>query len=283
MTQLRRQMLEELERRNYSASTVRCYIRTVENFAQYFKSRPDRLGPEQIHQYQAHLFRDRKLAPNTVAQRVAALRFFYIKTLGREWNLDRAPYPKRPRRLPNILSSQQVARLINAADSTFHRMIVMTLYATGVRRLELTRLEIPDIDSERMVVHVRNGKGGKDRDVMLSKELLLVALRQYLRGLRRKPDRWLFPGGAWHAGTTRSRPVRSGTLAMTPPSGPASPNPPTPTFCVIALPHTCSKPGRTCAPSRCCSVIATWKRQLAICICRRGSSATSPALWTRSS
>ena len=199
MTQLRRQMLEELERRNYSASTVRAYIRTVENFAQYFKSRPDRLGPEQIRQYQAHLFRDRKLAANTVGQRVAALRFFYIKTLGREWNLDRAPYPKRPRRLPNILSTQQVARLINAADSAFHRMIVMTLYATGVRRLELTQLEIHDIDSERMVVHVRNGKGGKDRDVMLSEELL-VALRQYLRGLRRKPERWLFPGGAWHTG-----------------------------------------------------------------------------------
>ncbi len=199
MTQLRRQMLDELERRNYSASTVRAYIRTVENFAQYFKSRPDRLGPEQIRQYQAHLFRERKLAPNTVAQRVAALRFFYNRTLGQEWNLDRAPYPKRPRRLPNILSPQQVTRLINAADSAFHRMIVMTLYATGVRRLELTRLEIHDIDSERMVVHVRNGKGGKDRDVMLP-EPLLVTLRQYLRGLRRKPDQWLFPGGAWHTG-----------------------------------------------------------------------------------
>ena len=139
---------------------------------------------------------------------MAALRFFYIKTLGREWNLDRAPYPKRPRRLPNILSPQQVARLINAADSTFHRMIVMTLYATGVRRLELTRLKINDIDSERMVVHVRNGKGGKDRDVMLSEELL-AALRQYLRGLRCKPDQWLFPGGAWHTG---NYPISTGTV-----------------------------------------------------------------------
>jgi len=208
MTQLRRQMLEELERRNYSASTVRCYIRTVENFAQYFNSRPDRLGPEQIRQYQAHLFRDRKLAPNTVAQRVAALRFFYIRTLGQQWNLDRAPYPKRPRRLPSILSPQEVGRLIDAADSAFHRMIVMTLYATGVRRLELTRLEIADIDSERMLVHVRNGKGGTDRDVMLS-EQLLVALRQYLRGLRCKPDQWLFPGGAWHTG---NYPISTGTV-----------------------------------------------------------------------
>jgi site-specific recombinase XerD len=190
-------MLEELERRNYSANTVRSYIRSVEDLARYFKRRPDRLGPQHIRQYQAHLFRDRKLAANTVAQRVAALRFFYIRTLGQEWNLDRAPYPKRPRRLPNILSPQQVARLINAADSAFHRMIVMTLYATGVRRAELTQLRIQDIDSERMVVHVRGGKGRKDRDVMLS-EQLLVHLREHIRRLRRRPQQWLFPGGKWH-------------------------------------------------------------------------------------
>jgi len=197
MTRLRQQMLDELERRNYSASTVRAYIRTVEDLARYFKRRPDQLEPEHIRQYQAHLFRDRKLAANTVAQRVAALRFFYIRTLGQEWNLDRAPYPKRPRRPPNILSPQQVARLINAADSAFHRMIVMTLYATGVRRAELTQLRISDIDSERMVVHVRGGKGRKDRDVMLS-EQLLVHLREHMRRLRRRPKQWLFPGGKRH-------------------------------------------------------------------------------------
>ena len=197
MTQLRQQMLDELERRNYSANTIRTYVRTVEDLAGYFKRRPDRLGPEHIRQYQAHLFRDRKLAANTVAQRVAALRFFYIKTLGQEWNLDRAPYPKRPRRLPNILSPQEVARLINAASNRFYRTILMTLYATGVRRSELTHLRIQDIDSQRMVVHVRDGKGGKDRDVMLS-EQLLVNLREHIRRLRRRPEQWLFPGGKWH-------------------------------------------------------------------------------------
>jgi len=201
-------MLEELERRHYSANTVRSYIRAVEDLARYFRQRPDRLGPQHIRQYQAHLFRERKLAPNTVAQRVAALRFFYLKTLGQEWTLDRVPYPKRPRRLPHILSPQQVARLINAADSVFHRTILMTLYATGVRRRELTQLQIADIDSERMVVHVRHGKGGKDRDVMLS-EALLIALRQYVQGLRRKPARWLFPGGAWHTGND---PISTGTV-----------------------------------------------------------------------
>ena len=178
MTQLRRQMLEELERRNYSANTVRTYIRTVEDLARFFKRRPDRLGPEHIRQYQAHLFRDRKLAANTVAQRVAALRFFYIKTLGQEWNLDRAPYPKRPRRLPNILSPQEVARLIDAADSAFHRVILMTLYATGVRRLELTQLRIQDIDSERLDVEepqrrhpLRHGVGG---ELAIAKQVRLI-------------------------------------------------------------------------------------------------------------
>ena len=191
-------MLEELERRNYSANTFRCYIRAVEDFARYFKRRPDRLGPEPIRQYQAHLFRDRKLAANSVAQRLTGLWFFYFKTLRRSWDLSLTPYPKKPRRLPSILSQQEVAQLIDAAESMFHRMILMTLYATGVRRAELTRLQIHDIDSQRRAVHVRGGKGRKDRDVMLS-EQLLVALRQYVRGLRRRPKQWLFPGGSWHA------------------------------------------------------------------------------------
>ncbi len=197
MTRLRRQMLDELERRNYSANTIRCYIRAVEEFARYFKRPPDQLGLEEIRKHQAHLFRDRKLAANTVAQHLAGLRFFYVKTLGQAWNLTYTPYPKRPRSLPSILSVEEVAHLIDAADSMFHRMIVMTLYATGVRRAELTQLQLNDIDSERMVVHVRGGKGRKDRDVMLSPELL-VALREHVRGLRRKPKQWLFPGGKWH-------------------------------------------------------------------------------------
>ncbi len=197
MTHLRKKMLEELERRNYSASTVRCYLGVVEDFARYFQQAPDRLGPDQMRSYQAHLFRDCKLADNTVSQRLAALRFFYLKTLRRSWNLSLTPYPKRARRLPSILSQEEVARLIDCADSTFHRMLLMTLYATGVRRAELVRLQLSDIDSGRMVVHVRGGKGRKDRDVMLS-EQLLAALRQHWRGLRRQPTQWLFPGGRWH-------------------------------------------------------------------------------------
>ena len=203
MTHLRKRMLEELERRNYSANTIRVYVRAVEDFARYCKRRPDRLGPEHIRQYQAHLFRDRKLAANSVAQRLTGLRFFYFKTLSRSWDLSLTPYPKKPRRLPSILSQREVAQLIDAAESMFHRMILMTLYATGVRRAELTRLQIHDIDSERMAVHVRGGKGRKDRYVMLSEQLLVAAIKEKQRfgnarcgGMNRTEEsrRYLFSG-----------------------------------------------------------------------------------------
>ena len=168
MTRLRKTMLEELERRNFSQSTTRTYIRAVEDFARYFHRSPDQLGPEQIREYQAYLFTKRKLAPNTVTQRLAALRFFFIKTLRRPWIVAETPYPKKVFRLPAILSQEEVARLIDSADTPYHRVVLMTLYATGVRRAELTHLKLTDVDSERMVIHVQGGKGRKDRDVMLS-------------------------------------------------------------------------------------------------------------------
>src|SRR5712692_164460 len=168
MTRLRKMMLEELERRNYSEATTRCYIRTVEDFSRRFKRSPDCLGPEHIREYQAELFKKHKLSPGTVTQRLAALRFFYIKTLKKTWSIAETPYPKRAFHLPSILSREEVAQLIDAALTPYHRTLLMTLYATGVRRAELTHLKISDIDSKRMVIHVQGGKGRKDRDVMLS-------------------------------------------------------------------------------------------------------------------
>lgn len=195
MTHLRTLMIEELVRRNYSPGTHRSYIREVEEFAQYFNRPPDKLGLEHIRAFQAHLFRDRKLSPNSVNQHLAALRFFFVKTLHRPWNTTETPYPKRVIRLPQVLSQDEVAQLIDSAVFPFHRMVLMTLYATGVRRAELTRLRVHDIDSKRMVVRVRGGKGLKDREVMLS-VVLLDALREHWR--RYKPKEWLFPGGRWH-------------------------------------------------------------------------------------
>ena len=160
MTHLRKMMLEELQRRNYSEATTRCYIRTVEDFAKRFKRSPDRLGPEHIREYQAELFK-KKLSPGTITQRLAALRFFYIKTLKRSWSVAETPYPKQGFHLPTILSQEQVARLIDAAQTPYHRTLLMTLYATGVRRAELTHLRVSDIDSQRMVIHVRAARGAK--------------------------------------------------------------------------------------------------------------------------
>lgn len=191
MTRLRKLMLDELQRRNYAQNTVRSYIKAVEGFAQYFGKPPERLGPEHIREYQVHLFRDRKLAASTVEGRAAALRFLFVKTLRRPYLPDQIPFPKRGRRLPLVLSPEEVALLIDSAKNLMHRTILMTLYATGLRRAELCRLKVADIDSDRMMIHVHEGKGGRDRDVLLSPKLL-ETLREYWRWM--KPKTFLFPG-----------------------------------------------------------------------------------------
>ena len=209
MTHLRKLLLEELQRRNYSHETIRSYVHAVEDFARRFNCPPDRLGPQHIRQYQAELFQKRKLSSGTVGIRLAALRFFYTKTLRRNWSIADTPYPKRTHRLPTILSQEEVAQLIDAARTPCERILLMTLYATGVRRSELTHLKISDIDSQRMVVHIRDGKGREDRDVMLSPKLL-TALRTDWRFYHRQSSTWLFPSNyrkdrpidtktVWHA------------------------------------------------------------------------------------
>ena len=197
VTHLRKLTLDEIARRNYTESTTRAYLRIIEDFARYFHRSPDQLGPDQIREYTAHLFRDRKLSDNTVNQRVGALRFFYRKVLKRPWDGDDMPYPKKRIHLPVIWSPEEIASLIDAAPIPFYRTILMTLYATGVRRAECAALKLTDIDSARMVVHVQDGKGGRDRDIVLSPHLR-DELRAHYRRLVRKPAVWLFPGGRWH-------------------------------------------------------------------------------------
>jgi integrase/recombinase XerD len=199
VTHLRKMMLEELQHRNYSENTTRYYIRAVEDFSRRFNRSPDRLGPRHIREYQAELFQKRKLSPGTVANRLAALRFFYVKTLRKAWSIADTPYPKRALHFPSILSQEEVARLIDAALTPYRRILLMTLYATGVRNAELTHLKVSDIDSKRMVIHIQGGKGRKDRDVMLSLKLL-EELREHWRRLPRKPNVCLFPGNRWHNG-----------------------------------------------------------------------------------
>jgi len=193
VTHLRKTMLEELQRRNLSELTAECYLRAVEEFSRFHNRPPDQLGPEEIRQYQAHLFTDRKLDANTVCQHLSALRFFFIKTLKRRWTVEETPYPKRAIRLPDVLSREEVERLIDSADSPLHRVWLSTLYATGMRREELVQLKVENIDSPRMLIHIQQGKGKKDRDVMLSPRLL-EQLRGYWRSANPKPKTYLFSG-----------------------------------------------------------------------------------------
>jgi integrase/recombinase XerD len=191
VTHLKKMMLEELQRRNYSQNTTRSYLQIVRDFARHFKRPPDQLGPDEIRQYQVHLIQERKMGVRTVGHCTAALRFFFVKTLKRHYPVEEVPYPKQPRRLPIVLSQEEAVALINSAKNLYHRAMLTTLYSTGMRRAELCKLKVEDIDSKRMILHIRQGKGGKDRDVPLS-PVLLETLREYWRWMR--PRTYLFPG-----------------------------------------------------------------------------------------
>lgn len=191
MTQLRKRVLEELERRNYSKATARAYVGAIRRFAEYFHRSPERLGLEQVREYQLYMVQ-RGLRPNTVMIQMSALRFLFVKVLKRRYSRDDLPLPKSPRGpRPVVLSREEVARLIACASNLRHRTILMCLYSTGMRRSELCHLRTEDIDKERMVIRIRQGKGGKDREVPLSPKLL-EQLRTYYRSLKVKTG-WVFP------------------------------------------------------------------------------------------
>jgi integrase/recombinase XerD len=198
MTPLRQRMLDELQRRNYSPSTFRGYILAVKQFAEYFGKSPEKLGAEEVRSFQLHLLQVKKLKPQTVKMRIAALRFLYKKTLRRrDLDIDDLPFPKVPKKLPVVLSHEEVTRLIEAAPNLTYRTILMVLYGTGMRRAEVPRLKVGDIDSERMIVHIRQGKGGRDRDVPMSPKLL-EALRGHYR--RKRSNTYIFSSSAGHFG-----------------------------------------------------------------------------------
>ncbi len=191
MTHLRKMMLEELQRRNFAKTTVQYYLQAVEEFAAYFGKPPDQLNHDHLRQYPAHLLTERKLQPRTARLHVCALRFFFNKTLQRRLPPDDIPYPRAPRRLPVILSVEEVARLIDSARNLLDRTMIMVLYSTGMRNAEMRNLQVNDIDSKSMLIHIQHGKGGRDRFVPLSCKLL-ETLREYWRWM--KPKTWLFPG-----------------------------------------------------------------------------------------
>jgi integrase/recombinase XerD len=272
VTRLRKAMLEELQRRNLSRITTRIYLHSVEEFARYYNASPDRLGPEQIREYQAHLFTDRKLGAIAVGQQLSALRFFFVHTLKRPWMTEHLVVPKRPFRLPEVLSREEVERLIQSASSPLHRIWLLILYATGLRREELVRLKIADIDRGRMVIHIRQGKGRKDRDVMLSPRLL-QELRDYWRSANPRPKTYLFPGKGRHAHVDVPMTSKSvwdaAQQAATRAGLDKGVHPHTLRHCFATI---YSNPAQICARFNSCSAIPIRRRPAVICTCRSGIS-----------
>jgi site-specific recombinase XerD len=189
-------MIEDMQIRNLSERTRESYVDCVASFARYYGKSPEKLGWEEIRNYQLHLLQDKGFSPSYVNVHVCALKFLYRTTLRCDWRIDRVLFCKRETRLPVILSRNEVSRFLLSIENRMYQAILTTVYATGLRISEVTRLRVSDIDSERMTIRVNQGKGKKDRDVMLSPKLLHI-LREYWKQCRSKnidPDTWLFPG-----------------------------------------------------------------------------------------
>src|SRR5438477_8854930 len=181
MTPLRRCMIEDMQVRNFSPHTQSTYVLQVSLFARYFTKPPDQLGPEEIRSYQVYLTNEKKLAPGSLLIAVAALRFLYRVTLHKDWSVEAIiPAPKKPQKLPIVLSPEQVLHFLSCVASAKHRTILTTCYAAGLRVSEVIRLKPPEIDSQGMVIRIAQGKGQKDRYVILSPKLLEV-LRDWWR------------------------------------------------------------------------------------------------------
>ncbi len=192
MTPLRRRMLEDMQIRNFSENTQKSYLMQVSLFARHFKKSPEVLGAEDIRTYQLYLTNEKKLAPGSVLIATAALRFLFTVTLKKDWNLELVlPMPKKPQTLPVVLSPEEVRHFLSCVPRRKARTVLTVCYAAGLRVSEAITLKPTDIDSQRMTIRVTQGKGAKDRYVMLSDQLLQI-LRDWYRAAR--PKTWLFPG-----------------------------------------------------------------------------------------
>jgi integrase/recombinase XerD len=190
MSPLRRRMIEDMTIRNLAPATRQSYVQAVAKFSRYFGKSPDRLGLEEVRSYQVYLV-SQGVAWASLNLTVCALRFFYGVTLGRVEMPELIAYARTPRKLPVVLSGEEVVRFLEAVPTLKSRVALTTAYASGLRLSEVVALKIGAIDSQRMLIRVENGKGGKDRYAMLSVQLLAI-LRSYWR--RTRPSGWLFPG-----------------------------------------------------------------------------------------
>ena len=206
MGRLRERMEEDLKLRRLSASTRKIYVLYCRKFAAHYRHSPEELGEAEIRAFLLHLIDVEQVSHATYRQAVAALKFLYTVTLGRGWEVERIPFPKGQRRLPVVLSAEEVRALLRAVRSLKYRAVLMAAYGGGLRIMEACRLRVDDIDSREMVIRVRDGKGGKDRYTLLSWQLLRV-LRQYWRAQRpaigivpsaRRPERHSGSRPAWN-------------------------------------------------------------------------------------
>jgi integrase/recombinase XerD len=191
MTPLRQRMIQDMQLRTFAPGTVSVYVNCIARFARHFGKSPELLGPEDVRAYLLHLIEQRRPSWSYYNQNLHALRFLFNVTLGRKWVLEHIACPKQPKRLPVVLSPDELTRFFAAIASLKYRAVLMTAYAAGLRVSEVAALRVEDIDSHRMVIRVQQGKGRKDRYVMLSPKLLEL-LRTYWKAAR--PRTWLFPG-----------------------------------------------------------------------------------------
>jgi site-specific recombinase XerD len=191
MGQLRDQMKMELELKNYAPKTISAYLGHMEAYTRLFKKSPAEMGETEIRQYLHHLKTVKKVSTSNINIAYWALHFFYVKTLHREWKVEKIPHPKKEKKLPVVLAQEEVKKLLAAASNLKHRVMLMTAYSGGLRVSEVANLKVVDIDSKRMMIRVEQGKGKKDRYTLLS-QTLLENLRNYYRAHR--PQKWLFPG-----------------------------------------------------------------------------------------
>ena len=270
MTPLRRRMIDDMTVRNLSPATQQSYVYAVAKFSRFFGSSPDRLGIEEVRAYQLHLA-GLGWSWSHINQVSCALRFFFGVTLGRPEACDRIISAKEPKKLPVVLSGEEIVRFLQAVPGLRNRAALTTAYGAGLRVCEVAALKVGDIDSSRMVIRVEHGKGGKDRYVMLSPQLLRI-LRAYWRLAKRPgcspavreigrsaPPRCRRPAGWPHA-----RRIWASRSPFT--------------HCATASPRTCSKPAPIFASSRCCSAMAGWRRRRSIPALRPMSSPAPPAL-----
>jgi integrase/recombinase XerD len=191
MTPLRQRMIQDMQLRTFAPGTVSVYVNCIARFARHFGKSPELLGPEDVRAYLLHLIEQRRPSWSYYNQNLHALRFLFNVTLGRDWVLEHIACPKQPKRLPVVLSPNELTRFFAAIAGLKYRAVLMTAYAAGLRVSEVAALRVEDIDSHRMVIRVQQGKGRKDRYVMLSPKLLEL-LRTYWKAAR--PRTWLFPG-----------------------------------------------------------------------------------------